>query len=256
VGTFLAVSCILFLLMRGGIVLLFTARFAPRRLMREITYGQRTMARKIFWVARSYGGMRTDFRRERGGRLPPVFMIICNHQSFADIPVLALSLPGNALRFVAKKSLARWVPYVSINLRVGGSALISRTGSFKEGQRRLRRLAELADRGICPAIFPEGTRSRTGAVGDFYAGAVRIVQEERPLPVLSVALDGGYRISRLHQLFLNLRGTEYRSRPLTLYPAPHGKREINEMLEKIQREITEQVEAWREEDARKRKRHP
>jgi 1-acyl-sn-glycerol-3-phosphate acyltransferase len=250
-GSFLAVFCVLFLLTRGGIVLLFTARFAPRRLMHEITDGQRAMARKIFWVARTYGGMRTEFARERGGRLPPAFMVVSNHQSIADIPALAVSLPGNPLRFVAKRSLGRWVPYVSINLRLGGSALISRTGSFKEGQRRLRRLASLAAQGICPSIFPEGTRSRTGRVGGFYAGGVRIMQEQLPLPVLSVALDGGWKISRAHQLFLNLKKTEYRAKPLTLYPAPRGKREINELLVKIQREIKEQVDAWREDDRRR-----
>jgi 1-acyl-sn-glycerol-3-phosphate acyltransferase len=256
VGSILSVCCILFLLVRGGIVVRFTARFMPERLMHQITYGQRAMARKIFWAARTYGGMKTEFEPERGGRLPPVFMVVSNHQSIADIPALAVTLPGNPLRFVAKKSLGKWVPYVSVNLRVGGSALISRTGSFKEGQRRLRRLAGLSDQGICPAIFPEGTRSRTGRVGAFFAGGVRIMQEERPLPVLSVAVDGGYRISRVHQLFINLRGAEYRTRALTLYPAPHGKREIGEMLEKIEREITDQVAAWREEDRRKRRLPP
>jgi 1-acyl-sn-glycerol-3-phosphate acyltransferase len=252
VRTVFAVLCIVALFIRGDIVLAFTRVLAPRRLQEEISRGQRTLARKIFWCARVLAGMRTDFQPERGGRLPPVFLVVCNHQSLADIPVLAVTLPGNALRFVAKRRLRRMVPYVSRNLRYGRSALISRTGDLRESARQMRRLAGLAREGICPVVFPEGTRSRTGRVGGFFAGAVRIVLEECPMPVLSVALDGGYRISRAHQLFMNLRGNHYRARPLALYPAPRGKREIGELLEKIRVEITAQVAAWREEDRRAR----
>jgi 1-acyl-sn-glycerol-3-phosphate acyltransferase len=247
-GSLLTVLCVLVLFIRGDIVLFFTRHFAPRRIQHQVSAGQRALARKIFWFTRVLAGMRTDFEAERGGRLPPVFLVVCNHQSLADIPVLAVTLPGSQLRFVAKRRLRRLVPYVSRNLRYGRSALISRTGDLRDGTNQMRRLAGLAREGICPVVFPEGTRSRTGAVGEFFAGAVRIVLEEHPMPVLSVALDGGWRISRVHQLFINLRGNHYRARPLTLYPAPRGKREIGEMLVRIKAEITAQVDAWREED--------
>jgi len=37
----------------------------------------------------------------------------------------------------------------------------------------------------------------------------------------------------------------YRVRPLTLYPAPHGKKEIMDLLGKLKAEISEQVSSWR-----------
>ena len=147
---------------------------------------------------------------------------------------------------MAKKSLSRGIPYASTSLRWGRHALISRTGDYRAGNMELRRFAGLTEQGICPVVFPEGTRSRTGRVNEFYTGAVRIILEQAPIPVLSVALDGGYRLSTLRQLLRNLRGAHYRVKPLTLYPAPKGKREISELLVRIRAEIEAQVREWRE----------
>ena len=170
------------------------------------------------------------------------------HQTLADIPALTVAFHRRALRFVAKKSLGRWIPYVSTSLRWGKHALISRTGEYREGQQELRRFADLSKEGICPVVFPEGTRSRSGEVGDFYTGAVRIILERAPIPVLAVAIDGGYRIATLARLLGKLHGTHYRIRPLTLYPPPRGKKEIIELLEKVRNEIVGQVREWRESD--------
>ena len=191
--------------------------------------------------------MGSDIRRYPG-KLPRVFVIISNHQSLVDIPAIAIAFPTRKLRYVSKKELARGIPFVSRVLRYGQHALISRTSDYRAGQRELRRFASLARHGICPVIFPEGSRSRTGLVKDFYTGAARIVLEQEELPVLSVAVDGGYRTSTLPKLMLHVRGTLYRVMPLTLYPAPHGKREITALLDTIHDEIGAQVMEWRRAD--------
>jgi hypothetical protein len=66
------------------------------------------------------------------------------------------------------------------------------------------------------------------------------------MPVMSVAIDGGHRIATLARLLGKLQGTDYHIKPLTLYPAPHGKKEITELLEKVRTEIVGQVREWRE----------
>jgi len=154
------------------------------------------------------------------------------------------------VRYVAKRELGRGIVYISRSLREGESALVSRTGDFGAGQRELQKLGDLSEEGICPVVFPEGTRSRSGRVQDFYNGAVRVILERHPLPVLSVALDGGHSIATVTRLLTRLRGTTYRVRPLTLYPAPHGKREIIQLLARLKTEITIQVESWRAADRR------
>jgi 1-acyl-sn-glycerol-3-phosphate acyltransferase len=248
-GPALVMICSLALFIRSELWLRFVARVRPERLMDLVTRFQPSISRRLFIFARILGGLRTDFAQAPAG-IPKVALIVSNHQSLVDIPALAVSFPFHALRYVAKRELSRGVPYVSTSLRLGRHALISRTGDYRQGQAELRRFASLADAGICPVVFPEGTRSRTGKVRPFYAGAVRIILEHRPMPVLSVAVDGGYRMSTVPRLLGNMRGTHYRVKPLTLYPAPHGKREIIDLLGTVEKEISAQVNAWRRGDAR------
>jgi 1-acyl-sn-glycerol-3-phosphate acyltransferase len=235
------------LLLRGGALLRLTALFSPGAVMHFVSRYQPVLARKLFLVAGFLGGVSTRFERYRGS-LPPGCLIVSNHQSLADIPALAVTFSDRGLRYVAKKSLGRGLPYVSPSLRMGRHALISRTGEYRESQEAMRQLAELSRDGICPVVFPEGTRSRDGSVKGFYAGALRVMLEHQSMPVLSVAVDGGYRIATVPRLILHSRGACYRVRPLTLYPAPRGKREIAELTQKMEREISAQVAAWRRQD--------
>jgi len=244
-GPVLLILCAALIFFRAELVLRWVQAFTPGSVMQWISRFQPVISRKLFFLMHILTGLRTDFEKFKGV-LPPVVLIVSNHQTLADIPALAATFPHKGLRYVAKKSLSRGIPYVSLSLRWGSSALISRTGDYRAGASELRRFARLSEQGICPVVFPEGTRSRTGRVNEFFTGAVRIILEETPIPVLSVALDGGYRLSTLRQLLKNLKGAHYRVKPLTLYPAPRGKREISELLVRIRTEIESQVRKWRE----------
>jgi 1-acyl-sn-glycerol-3-phosphate acyltransferase len=244
-GGLMILLCALFLFLRSQIVLRIVSLAGPQAAMRQVSSYQGPIARKLFWFARLFSGLRLRTECFRGPPLPRVFLLISNHQSLVDIPALIVAMRRRDLRFVAKKELGRRVPYVSLASRIGGHALISRTGDFGAGKRELQRFAELCRDGICPVVFPEGTRSRTGDVNEFYAGAVRIILEHASVPVLSVAVDGGYHMSTAPRLLRSLRAIVYRVKPLSLYPAPRGKREIMELLGRVQQEITAQVESWR-----------
>jgi len=246
-GVAFFIICAMLLFFRTEIALRISARRAPATVMKRVTGNQPIISRKLFFLARILCGLRPDFKRYRGP-LPRVFMIVANHQSLADIPAIAIVFPRHALRYVAKRELGRGIPYVSASLRLGRHALISRTGDYREGQKELRRFADLTREGICPVVFPEGTRSRSGRVRPFFAGAVRIILERSPVPVLSVAVDGGFRMSTVPRLFTNMRGARYRVKPLTLYPAPRGKREITDLLARVEAEIAVQVQKWRSEE--------
>jgi 1-acyl-sn-glycerol-3-phosphate acyltransferase len=232
------------LFFRGSVILRLMAVVRPGKIMRLVTDQQIAIGRKLFLLA-GFGGLRKEVRRYPG-TLPPVFLLVSNHQSLADIALLPQVFPSHHLRFVAKRELGRGVPYVSLALRLGRHAVISRTSNYRAGRRLLTRFADLAAEGVCPVVFAEGRRSRTGEVQEFQSGAFRIILERAPLPVLSFAVDGGYRISSLKRLLTNLRGTCYRAQPLTLYPPPRGKREILDVLARIEGEIGEQVRRWRE----------
>ena len=185
-------------------------------------------------------------------QFPPRFVLVSNHQSLLDIPVLIAALPERTLKFIAKRSLKYGVPLVSKCLRYGGDALIVRprgridTAQIRLLLRELRRFAALADEGACPVIFADGSRSRDGAVHRFHAGGLATVLERRPLPIVTAAVDGGYRLRGLTGL-ARMGRTRYRVKFLSVYQPPENKAELRVLVQRMRAEIAAQVERWRRE---------
>jgi 1-acyl-sn-glycerol-3-phosphate acyltransferase len=202
--------------------------------------------RLIVALVKAYAGFRVLRQSGLRSSLPQRFLLVSNHQSLVDIPVLAYALPEHNVRFVAKKELGRGLPGISFMLRNGRHALIDRRGGFRETQAELIRLASFSRREpVCPVVFPEGTRVREGRVKKFHAAAVRTILAHHALPTLAVAVNGGYRIARLKNLLRNLRGCVYRVRLLSLYPPPAKRGDVQVMLRQAHDEIERQVNEWR-----------
>ena len=84
-----------------------------------------------------------------------------NHSSMFDIWALAATLPGS-VRFVAKQELTR-VPLVGRAMVVAGHVTIDRANPAR-AIAAYERAAAVIKSGISAVVFPEGTRSRTGAL--------------------------------------------------------------------------------------------
>lgn len=208
---------------------------------------QHFAASKYLLLAKHYAGMKIIIESNLKNELPDNFLIISNHQSLFDILALTFSFPRFYVRFVAKKELKFGIPATSFFLRKGGHALIDRKGSFKESQKKLLKLSSLSrKKGFCPAIFPEGTRSRSGKVGKFHSAAVRMVLSRSQLPILSVATNGGYKIAKVKDLAKNLKNTVYRIKFLKLYAYTADRRQILLNLEQSRAEISDQVNQWQQ----------
>lgn len=123
------------------------------------------------------------------------YIIVANHQSMFDISLISEHLAHLQPRYVSKRENARGVPGVSYNLRKGGSALIDR----KNPEQSRVAIADVAKRmrrdGFSVVIFPEGTRTRTGAMKPFREGGLRTLVENAPgVEVLPVTTNGGWRV--------------------------------------------------------------
>lgn len=210
----------------------------------------RQVSRMIFALAHMFVRLSIEKERSPGTALPERFLLVANHQSLIDIPVLIRAFEARRLRFVGKRELFRGILLVSPVFRALRHGCIDRHADFGDAIGELRRLATRSRReGTSLAVFPEGTRSRDGSVGPFYSGAVKALLRVEPLPVVAVAMDGGYRASRLHELFTSLEGLAYRVKILAVYEAPGGKAEIQRVLDDSRARIEAQVERWRSIDA-------
>lgn len=71
-------------------------------------------------------GARVDLNCEHALAADLPLIVVANHQSMYDIPMLGWMLRKHHPKFVAKIELARGIPSISYNLRHGGSVLIDR----------------------------------------------------------------------------------------------------------------------------------
>ncbi len=108
-------------------------------------------------------------------------LVVSNHQSFLDIPLIAMAVPRHVC-FVARASLAR-SRFMAWLMQRCGAVLIQPASSDRNA---LRAIAAHLDRGDCVTIFPEGTRSPDGELMPFKAGALLALRQMRSAHELRV----------------------------------------------------------------------
>jgi len=194
----------------------------------------------VFSLFHAYRGFKVRFRNDLHERFPKRFIVVSNHQSLLDIPIIMKMLPRRfRARFVAKHELAWGIPLISLLLRTSGHCLVKRKGDALQAVRIVSAMARRCKaEGTIPVIFPEGTRSRTGVLGTFHSAGYRKILEVEALPVLVVAVEGGLLVAKLKDFLRNFGRTAYSVRFIALLPAPANRKEALATLEKS-RELIE-----------------
>lgn len=117
------------------------------------------------------------------------YVVVSNHSSWLDIMANFIATPV-PLRFLAKKELFR-IPLLAPAMRAIGMVEIDRSKAASLHQWINDQAATVADRAQSIMVYPEGTRTRTGALQRFKVGAFFIAIEHQ-LPILPVAIDGSW----------------------------------------------------------------
>ncbi|MBR5862981.1 MAG: 1-acyl-sn-glycerol-3-phosphate acyltransferase [Alistipes sp.] len=114
------------------------------------------------------------------------YVMVMNHQSGIDI-FAAYKIPLN-FRWVSKREVFK-VPFVGWLLPIHGDIPIERGNATEAMAKVLREGKMWLKRGATIAIFPEGTRSKTGEIGRFKAGAFNLAAEAG-VDILPVVMTG------------------------------------------------------------------
>lgn len=123
------------------------------------------------------------------------YLFVSNHQSMYDVPIFGGILVKNFPKYVAKRSLAKGIPSISLNLRRGGNALIDRGDRVQAMEAITELAANCQSRDVSAVIFPEGTRSRDGSLGTYHVGGVAALMEGAPdLEIIPAVIDGSWRV--------------------------------------------------------------
>ena len=117
------------------------------------------------------------------------FVVVSNHTSHLDTPLIYGALPRKLARYVAAGAAADY--FFDVWWRKGLTALFFNAFPVdRVGLRGRKGLAtSLLDDEVPLLLFPEGTRSRTGEMGTFKPGAAALCIS-RDVPCLPVAIVG------------------------------------------------------------------
>lgn len=123
-------------------------------------------------------------------------VLISNHQSHMDTPFLIANLEKD-FGFIAKKEMEKW-PIISSWMQKIQCIFIDRS-SAREGLKSIKSGAEKIKQGYSVAIFPEGTRSKTGEIKEFKKGSLKLAAYSGA-KILPVTIKGTIDVMRSGEL--------------------------------------------------------
>lgn len=148
---------------------------------------QRGLLKPVIWSLTSV----KVYGRENLVGLQAPYIIVANHSSHLDAPLVMGALPRNHTRYLATNAAADY--FFDIRWRRTLTQLffnafpVDRTGL--RGRNGVAR--QLLESGVPLLLFPEGTRSMSGEMAQFKPGAAAL-SISQGVPCLPVALVGAY----------------------------------------------------------------
>ena len=135
----------------------------------------------------AYGGLRPQVTGAE--KLPDTpCLLVCNHRSMFDPLMILGYLKGQNIAFVSKPSNMK-IPLIGDIAYAAGFLPIDREND-REALKTILAAAGYLKKGLCSvAIFPEGTRSRSGELLPFHAGSFKIAQRANVPLVIACVRD-------------------------------------------------------------------
>lgn len=118
------------------------------------------------------------------------YIIMSNHESHYDIPLIFVALPGS-IRMLTKKELFK-IPVFGRAMSKADFVSIDRKNS-DQAMRDLETAKQKMMSGIILWVAPEGTRSRTGKIGPFKKGGF-MVALQTGATIIPVGIRGSFEI--------------------------------------------------------------
>ncbi len=168
--------------------------------------------------------------------IPAEGVVICsNHINWLDPPLMASSIKGRKVHFMAKEELFA-NPVAGFILKKCKAFPVKRD---RPDRKALQHSLRLLQEGEIVGMFPEGTRSKTGKMQELMDGAAMLVLKSRA-PVVPMAVKGPYRLFQPIEVYLGP--------PLYFNSDKKGKKYSREDLKEVSRSIRENINKMLEEN--------
>lgn len=113
-------------------------------------------------------------------------LFVSNHQSYLDIPIL-VGFIDKPKSFIAKKDLDKF-PLFRTWMKNLQCILIDRS-DVRQSLKAIKEGVKLLKEGYSYVIFPEGTRSKDGTLGEFKQGSLKLATKSGA-PIVPVTIKG------------------------------------------------------------------
>jgi 1-acyl-sn-glycerol-3-phosphate acyltransferase len=199
---------------------------------------------KAHWASRTWGrvhlkacGIRVLVAGLENLSQPP-YIFMANHQSALDIPALLVALPLS-LRWVAKRELFR-IPIFGWAIRRAGYISLDREHA-REAVKAMEEAAAKIRNGASVALFPEGTRSPTGALLPFKKGSFSLLFKSG-VPVVPVGIWGSGALQPPGKLVPFREGTIWVRFGAPITVAGRGRPEREHVIDSVRTTMERLVE--------------
>lgn len=129
-------------------------------------------------------GVRRVIRGKEQFKPGETYVVVCNHNSFMDVPLSSGSIPGPK-KTIAKIEMAK-IPLFGIIYR-RGSVLVDRKSAHSRME-SFGKMKAVLQMGMHMCIYPEGTRNKTAEpLQPFHDGAFRLAVDAKK-PVLPAVI--------------------------------------------------------------------
>lgn len=132
------------------------------------------------------------------------YVFVANHQGAFDI-FMIYGFLGVPIKWVMKAGLEK-IPFVGAACRAAGFIFVDNS-STKAAARSVREAERALKSGASIAIFPEGSRTKTGRLGRFKKGAYQMAADQH-LPIIPITLNGPFDVLPIGSLNLHRRPME------------------------------------------------
>jgi len=168
------------------------------------------------------------------------YVVVANHISNFDIPVLFRAIP-TPIRFLAKKELYK-IPLLGPGMDAAGIVKVDRSGARSAREAINAAARETYHRGYSLMVFAEGTRSRSGEMGDFHKGAARLAIDNGA-DLLPVVIEGTFNVNPPGSIFIypgTVRVRILDPIDISAY-TPHDITSLTRSLNETMREVYEEM---------------
>jgi 1-acyl-sn-glycerol-3-phosphate acyltransferase len=117
-------------------------------------------------------------------------LVVCNHQSNFDIPVV-MGYLNKPVGFISKAEIKK-LPLVADWMELMNCVFMDRSDR-RQSLQAIRDGIQLLKDGHSLVIFPEGTRSKGKEIGEFKTGSFHLAVKSG-VPILPVTVNGTYNI--------------------------------------------------------------